>query len=65
MHVEAPSISLEDNWEPEETLTLLRAIFKYRENMDWQKISEEVQDRTKEDCMLHFIRLPSQQLFRI
>ena len=60
MHVEAPSISLEDNWEPEETLTLLRAIFKYRENMDWQKISEEVQDRTKEDCMLHFIRLPSQ-----
>lgn len=62
-HVETPSIDFEDNWTPEEELLLLKTIWKYRENLNWKIISNTVQSRSAQECLLHFIRIPSQEEF--
>jgi len=43
-------------WTDQETLLLLEAIERYGDN--WDAISNHVATKTKEQCILHFIRLP-------
>ena len=45
-----------DIWTNEETLKLLKAIETNSDN--WDAISKEVGTKTKEQCILHFIRMP-------
>jgi SWI/SNF related-matrix-associated actin-dependent regulator of chromatin subfamily C len=50
-----------DQWTDQETLLLLEGIELYTEN--WDQISEHVGSKTKEQCLLHFIRLPVEDSF--
>lgn len=50
-----------DQWTDQETLLLLEGIELYNEN--WDQISEHVGSKTKEQCLLHFIRLPVEDSF--
>lgn len=45
-----------EEWTDQETLLLLKAIETYPDN--WETIAEQVGTKTKEQCILHFIRLP-------
>ena len=56
---EAPLIETDDDWTLEETLSLLRAILAHEDNLNWEKISEQVGQRTKNQCLAHFLRLPT------
>eukprot|EP00026_Physarum_polycephalum_P001105 Phypoly_transcript_01106.p1 GENE.Phypoly_transcript_01106~~Phypoly_transcript_01106.p1 ORF type:complete len:1211 (+),score=351.28 Phypoly_transcript_01106:507-3635(+) len=50
-----------EQWTDQETLLLLEGIELYNEN--WDQISEHVGSKTKEQCLLHFIRLPVEDSF--
>lgn len=50
-----------EQWTDQETLLLLEGIELYQEN--WDQISEHVGSKTKEQCLLHFIRLPVEDSF--
>ena len=50
-----------DQWTDQETLLLLEGIELYNEN--WDQISDHVGSKTKEQCLLHFIRLPVEDSF--
>ncbi|KAG0486969.1 hypothetical protein HPP92_009064 [Vanilla planifolia] len=45
-----------DSWTDQETLLLLEAIEKFKDN--WNEIAEHVGTKSKAQCILHFIRLP-------
>ncbi|XP_020246787.1 SWI/SNF complex subunit SWI3C isoform X2 [Asparagus officinalis] len=45
-----------DNWTDQETLLLLEALEKYKDN--WNEIAEYVGTKSKAQCILHFLRLP-------
>lgn len=45
-----------DSWTDQETLLLLEALEKYKEN--WNEIAEYVGTKSKAQCILHFLRLP-------
>jgi len=45
-----------DSWTDQETLLLLEALEKYRDN--WNEIAEYVGTKSKAQCILHFLRLP-------
>jgi SWI/SNF related-matrix-associated actin-dependent regulator of chromatin subfamily C len=51
----------EDTWSEDETLLLLEALEKYGEN--WEAVAEHVGTKSKEACVLHFIRLPIEDAF--
>ncbi|KAI9103259.1 chromatin remodelling factor-like protein [Phlyctochytrium arcticum] len=46
----------EDKWTEQETLLLLEGIELFDE--DWNKVSEHVGTRTRDQCVLHFLQLP-------
>ncbi|KAJ1865491.1 SWI/SNF and RSC complex subunit Ssr2 [Coemansia sp. RSA 989] len=45
-----------DDWSDQETLLLLEAIEMYDD--DWNRIAEHVGTRDREECVLHFLKLP-------
>ncbi|XP_008807659.1 SWI/SNF complex subunit SWI3C-like [Phoenix dactylifera] len=47
-----------DSWSDQETLLLLEALEKYNDN--WNEIAEHVGTKSKAQCILHFIRLPTE-----
>lgn len=47
-----------DSWTDQETLLLLEALEKYNDN--WNEIAEHVGTKSKAQCILHFIRLPTE-----
>lgn len=47
---------LSREWEESEILALLEGVEKY--NDDWNKVSEHVGQRTQDECIMHFLRLP-------
>ncbi|KAK8958821.1 SWI/SNF complex subunit SWI3C [Platanthera guangdongensis] len=47
-----------DIWTDQETLLLLEAIEKYGDN--WTEIAEHVGTKSKAQCILHFVRLPTE-----
>lgn len=51
----------EDVWSENETLLLLEGLEKYGEN--WDAVAEHVGTKSKEACVLHFIRLPIEDSF--
>merc|ERR1712223_1626652 len=44
------------DWTDQETLLLLEGLEMYKD--DWNKVSEHVESRTQDECILHFLRLP-------
>jgi SWI/SNF related-matrix-associated actin-dependent regulator of chromatin subfamily C len=50
-----------DQWTPQETLLLLEAIEMYED--DWAKICAHVGTRTRDECVIAFLRLPIQDEF--
>merc|ERR1711962_1468345 len=44
------------DWTDQETLLLLEGLEMYKD--DWNKVSEHVESRTQDECILHFMRLP-------
>lgn len=50
-----------EHWTDQETLLLLEGIELYNEN--WDQIAEHVGSKSKEQCLLHFIRLPVEDSF--
>ncbi|EME31372.1 SWI/SNF related-matrix-associated actin-dependent regulator ofchromatin subfamily C [Galdieria sulphuraria] len=51
----------EETWSENETLLLLEGLEKYGEN--WDSVAEHVGTKSKESCVLHFIRLPIEDSF--
>ncbi|KAI8908566.1 SWIRM domain-containing protein [Gorgonomyces haynaldii] len=51
----------EKGWSEQETLLLLEGLELYKE--DWTKISQHVGTRTREECLLHFLKLPIEDTF--
>jgi hypothetical protein len=49
------------DWTDQETLLLLEGIEKYGEN--WDKVAEHVATKSREECILHFLRLPIEEPF--
>lgn len=47
-----------DSWTDQETLLLLEALELYSDN--WNDIAEHVGTKSKAQCILHFIRLPTE-----
>ncbi|XP_073035515.1 SWI/SNF complex subunit SWI3C-like [Primulina eburnea] len=45
-----------DSWSDQETLLLLEGMQLYEEN--WSKIADHVGSKSKDQCLLHFVRLP-------
>ncbi|KAJ2307765.1 SWI/SNF and RSC complex subunit Ssr2, partial [Coemansia sp. RSA 2705] len=45
-----------DDWADDETLLLLEAIEMFDD--DWNRIAEHVGSRSREECVLHFLKLP-------
>ncbi|KAF7684712.1 SWI/SNF and RSC complexes subunit ssr2 [Astathelohania contejeani] len=45
-------------WTKDEELLLLEAIEKYEDN--WDKVEQHVKSKTKEQCILHFLKMPIQ-----
>ena len=45
-----------DSWTDQETLLLLEALEKYKDN--WNEIAEYVGTKSKAQCILHFLQLP-------
>ncbi|KAJ2398902.1 SWI/SNF and RSC complex subunit Ssr2, partial [Coemansia sp. RSA 2559] len=45
-----------DSWNDQETLLLLEGIEMYDD--DWNRIAEHVGSRSREECVLHFLKLP-------
>ncbi len=50
-----------DQWTDQETLLLLEGLELYHDN--WDQIAEYVGTKTKEQCLLHFVRLPVEDSF--
>lgn len=48
-------------WTDQETLLLLEGLELYRD--DWNRVAEHVGSRTQDECILHFLRLPIEDLF--
>merc|ERR1712223_741397 len=44
------------DWTDQETLLLLEGLEMYKD--DWNKVSEHVESRTQDECILHFLRFP-------
>merc|ERR1712051_721648 len=44
------------DWTDQETMLLLEGLEMYKD--DWNKVSEHVESRTQDECILHFLRLP-------
>merc|ERR1711976_504026 len=44
------------DWTDQETLLLLEGLEMYKDG--WNKVSEHVESRTQDECILHFMRLP-------
>merc|ERR1712051_609645 len=44
------------DWTDQETTLLLEGLEMYKD--DWNKVSEHVESRTQDECILHFLRLP-------
>ncbi|KAI5477509.1 hypothetical protein MNV49_006294 [Pseudohyphozyma bogoriensis] len=55
------SHSKEDDWTDQETLLLLEGLEMFEE--DWDKVSEHVGSRTKDQCIVHFLQLPIEDPF--
>ncbi|KAK9767465.1 SWI/SNF and RSC complex subunit Ssr2, variant 2 [Basidiobolus ranarum] len=51
--------SQDDDWTSQETLLLLEGLEMYNE--DWEKVSEHVGTRSREQCILHFLKLPIEE----
>lgn len=49
------------DWTEEETLMLLDALSTYGDN--WDAVAQKVKNKTKEQCMLHFLQLPIEDQF--
>ncbi|KAJ2556962.1 SWI/SNF and RSC complex subunit Ssr2, partial [Coemansia sp. RSA 1822] len=45
-----------DDWADQETLLLLEGVEMYDD--DWNRIAEHVGSRSREECVLHFLKLP-------
>lgn len=65
-----PLTGTEQDWSPEDTLKLMEAVEKYSSsnvnlaaNNVWDAIAETV-GRTKEACLLHFLRIPAGDYLR-
>ena len=55
-------VQQDDDWTPDEVLSLLHAIISFRDPLDWNKISQS-SGRSKEQCLLKFLQLPIQEKF--
>ncbi|CAA3006453.1 SWI SNF complex subunit SMARCC2 isoform X2 [Olea europaea subsp. europaea] len=55
--------TLTREWTEDETLSLLEAIELFKD--DWHKVSEHVGNRTQDECILHFLRLPIEDPFLV
>eukprot|EP01028_Stygiella_incarcerata_P012404 TRINITY_DN759_c5_g1_i1.p1 TRINITY_DN759_c5_g1~~TRINITY_DN759_c5_g1_i1.p1 ORF type:complete len:535 (-),score=187.90 TRINITY_DN759_c5_g1_i1:95-1558(-) len=49
-------------WTEDETLRLLEALEKYGDK-NWSAVAQHVKTKTKEECVLHFLRLPIEDPF--
>ncbi|KAJ2719295.1 SWI/SNF and RSC complex subunit Ssr2 [Coemansia sp. Benny D115] len=52
-----------DDWTDQETLLLLEAIEMYDD--DWNRIAEHVGTRSREECVLHFLKLPIEDPYEV
>ncbi|KAI9595281.1 hypothetical protein BDF19DRAFT_441376 [Syncephalis fuscata] len=50
-----------NTWSDEETLRLLEALDMFED--DWNRISDHVRTKTREQCILHFLQLPIEEPF--
>ncbi|KAL3309830.1 hypothetical protein Ciccas_011615 [Cichlidogyrus casuarinus] len=50
-----------DGWTDQETLLLLEALEMFKD--DWNSVAEHVGNRTQEECILHFLRLPIEDAY--
>jgi hypothetical protein len=48
-------------WTEQETLRLLEGIDMHRD--DWNRVSQHVETRNQQECILHFLRLPIQDAY--
>lgn len=51
-----PGSGAGDDWSDQETLMMLEGIEMYDD--DWNRIAEHVGSRSREECVLHFLKLP-------
>ncbi|KAI8325556.1 hypothetical protein GQ54DRAFT_295377 [Martensiomyces pterosporus] len=52
-----------DDWTDQETLLLLEGIEMYDD--DWNRIAEHVGTRSREECVLHFLKLPIEDPYEV
>ncbi|KAJ1885245.1 SWI/SNF and RSC complex subunit Ssr2, partial [Kickxella alabastrina] len=52
-----------DDWTDQETLLLLEGIEMYDD--DWNRIAEHVGSRAREECVLHFLKLPIEDPYEV
>ncbi|KAJ2698574.1 SWI/SNF and RSC complex subunit Ssr2 [Coemansia sp. IMI 203386] len=52
-----------DDWTDQETLLLLEGIEMYDD--DWNRIAEHVGSRSREECVLHFLKLPIEDPYEV
>ncbi|ELU01612.1 hypothetical protein CAPTEDRAFT_182223 [Capitella teleta] len=48
-------------WSDQETLLLLEGLEMFKD--DWNRVAEHVGSRTQDECILHFLRLPIEDMF--
>lgn len=51
----------QEQWTEQETLLLLEALELYK--TDWNQIEQHVGSKSKQQCLLHFLRLPIEEPF--
>ncbi|KAJ1845517.1 SWI/SNF and RSC complex subunit Ssr2, partial [Coemansia sp. RSA 2703] len=59
----ADNVSGSSDWSDQETLLLLEAIEMYDD--DWNRIAEHVGQRSREECVLHFLKLPIEDPYEV
>ena len=58
------ALDQEAEWSLEDDLKLLTGISEYSKgNVDWIKVSDLFPNKTREECLLHFLRMPIQESF--
>jgi hypothetical protein len=59
--IDNPSIYASNDWSDQETLLLLKALELYPN--DWDAIAQHVGTKAKDECALHFLRMPIEDPF--
>eukprot|EP00004_Rigifila_ramosa_P021355 TRINITY_DN5665_c0_g1_i1.p1 TRINITY_DN5665_c0_g1~~TRINITY_DN5665_c0_g1_i1.p1 ORF type:complete len:897 (-),score=178.61 TRINITY_DN5665_c0_g1_i1:36-2354(-) len=58
---EAKAETQAKDWTPQETSSLLEAVERFKDN--WDEVAQYVGSKTREQCVLHFLRLPIEDAY--